>query len=395
MTEQRRTRTASEAQRGGTYYNESAVSALLRYRAHDIYDLRSRVTAIGADKRDVDIWLLAAHVSARHCRIERRSRGAVLMDDGSKNGTYHESRTFGLGLKPSFEALRVGPGGVVLTPGTTFVVGGIDHRYIAIDRAIREAHPALTDILGIEDEVRDQAELVSPSDLILAADSGGHMLITGEPGCEQEALARIVHHISKRRHNPLVERQCVPDDWEARGALLKREAVHGTLVLQLTDAARPIDRGFLSCLFSPEYKIRVIALARTLDVARKALGPAYARPMMHVGLRPLKQRPPAIPRLLDRCLAGLRSPLRVADLTEENQRALRVFPWPENLAQLRETARRLDALIRAPDFCRNLAWPALGVARTTFYRWFDETLRLSEPLVPHERAQALKALLAA
>jgi hypothetical protein len=139
--------------------------------------------------------------------------------------------------------------------------------------------------------------VVSPSDLILAADSGGHMLITGEPDCGQASLARIIHKLSKRRHNRLVVPSCMPPDWQARRARLK-EAAKATVVLTLDDDAAPADPTFVSCLFSAGYQIRVIALAPTVDVACKALGYAYARPMMHVGLRPLRRRRAAIPRLI-------------------------------------------------------------------------------------------------
>lgn len=389
MSERERTKTAPEAQRGGTYEHERAASALLGYYTRDIHDLRSSVTTIGSADRGVDIRLATAYVSAKHCRIELRARGAMLVDHGSKNGTYRESkRTFGLGLKASFEEAHVGTRGVILMPGTTFVVADRDHRYIAIDPAMRTAHPALEDILGTEDEVRDIPELVSPSDLILAADSGGHMLITGEPGCEQETLARIVHQISKRRCKRLVECACVPGDWQARGTLL--DAVKATFLLKLSDDAERIDSRFLSRLFSSADQIRVIVLARTVTVAHAALGPAYVRPMMHVGLRPLARRRTAIPRLLDSWLARNGSPLRVADLTAENQRALRVHRWRGNLTMLRETAERLDAIIRAPEFCRNQARQALGIPRNTFFEWFRSTLRLSMPLMSDERARVIR-----
>jgi pSer/pThr/pTyr-binding forkhead associated (FHA) protein len=99
---------------------------------HDIHYLRTHVTTIGSADTDLDIRIAGIYVSRRHCRIEQRTRGALLMDDGSKNGTYYErERTFGLGLKPLFEDTPVGQMGNVLTPGTTFVVGDRQHRYIA------------------------------------------------------------------------------------------------------------------------------------------------------------------------------------------------------------------------------------------------------------------------
>lgn len=397
MTERTTTQTAPAELRGGTYEREGIATALLWHRTHAMHDLpRTRkVTTIGA-AADRDIEITGKHISAEHCRIERRARGMVLTDEGSKNGTYHETkRSFGLGLKPSFEETRVGSRGVLLVPGTTFVVGDMPHRYIAIDDAMRRDHPALLDILGTEDEVQESQELVSPSDLILAADTAGHMLITGEPGCDQEELARIVHRISKRRRRRLVECDRVPDDKEAQGVLLKEEAVKATLLLNLGDSSEPIASIFVSSLFSSAYQIRVIVLARTVGVASAALGAAYVQPMMHVGLRPLAARRTAILPLLDRWLAARGSPLRVADLTPENRHALLVHDWRENLVKLRETAERLDAIIRAPDFSLNQARKALGVARNTFYSWFSSTLRLSLPLVPDERARALQAALRA
>lgn len=392
MSEQRRTVTTPGDLRGGTFERDGATTSLLEYHAHSIHDLRPYVTNIGSADTGVDIRIAAVHVSGNHCRIEQRPRGALLIDDGSKNGTYHEhKRTFGIGLKPLFEDTRIGATGDVLRPGTTFVVGNRQHRYIALDDAMREEHPALLDILGTEDEVCNSPESVSPSDLILAADSGGHMLITGEPGCEQESLARIVHKLSKRRHSPFVECDRIPDDWQSRSALLKKDADKATLLLNLGDSARPIDIGFVSGLFSSSYQIRVIALARTAAVAHEALSPAYASPMMHVELRPLAKRRAAIHRLLDRWLAKKGSPLRMSDLTAENQRALQMHDWRENLTKLRETAERLDAIIRAPESSLNQARKEFGIARNTFYSWYGSTLRLSLPLVPKERAKALRA----
>ena len=177
------THTAPPDQRGGTYERDSTARALLWYGTHAIHDLRRdrKATSIGSDP-DRDIQIIAKHISGHHCRIENRARGSVLLDEHSKNGTYHETkRTFGLGLKPSFEETRVPADGFHLRSGTTFVVGDLPHRYIAIDDETRRHHPALLDLLGTEDEIQGIPELVSPSDFILAADSGGHMLITGHP----------------------------------------------------------------------------------------------------------------------------------------------------------------------------------------------------------------------
>src|SRR5262249_32487080 len=150
-----------------------------------------KVSTIGSAP-DRDIVIEGDYVSSHHCRVEHRSRGQIVIDEGSKNGTYCETkRSLGLGLRPVFEETRASAAGFLLVPGMTFVVGAMPHRYLALDDAMRTNHPALLDILGSEEEVRSKRELVSPSDLILAADGVGHMLITGDPSCEPEELARI------------------------------------------------------------------------------------------------------------------------------------------------------------------------------------------------------------
>jgi len=96
--------------------------------------------------------------------------------------------------------------------------------------------------------------------------------------------------------------------------------------------------------------------------------------------------------MLDRWFAAWGNPLRVADLTPENRRRILAHDW-RTFDKLRETAQRLDAIIRAPTL--NQARLALGVARSTFYAWFGSTLRLEDPLVPPERERALIAKIAA
>jgi hypothetical protein len=398
VTKQQATRTAPAERRAGTYESDDDVIALLRYGTHNILDVpRSQELATMGTGCDRDLVLCGEDISARHCRLERRSRGVLVTDDASKNGlAYEVKRNLGFALKPSFEDKRDTGEGFVLTPGLTFVVGAEPHRFIALDAAMREAYPTLLEILGREDELRGGTEgevTPSPSDLILAADGAGHILITAKPGCEQEQLARIIHKISKRRGQQLVEIDHVPEDRKAQNAIVKRDATRSTLVLHLGDNRKRLDPAFVSSMFSPSFQIRVIVIARTVNQARRALGHEHWRPLMHVALRPLSHRRPGIHRLLDEWLAARNSPLRVADLTPQNQRALLICPWRENLKALRQTAVRLDAIVRA-GFSRKKAAASLGIARQTFYSWFGNTLRLTKPLVPDARARVLTATLA-
>jgi hypothetical protein len=125
---------------------------------------------------------------------------------------------------------------------------------------MREHHPTLIEILGREDAVRSASEggeTPGPADLILAADSPGHLLLTGKLGCEQEELARIIHKISKRRRQPIVEIDHVPDDRKGQNAIVKHKARKATLVLHLGKNRKRLDPVFVSAMFSPGYQIRV------------------------------------------------------------------------------------------------------------------------------------------
>ncbi|TMQ03566.1 MAG: FHA domain-containing protein [Deltaproteobacteria bacterium] len=111
--------TAPPDRRGGTYERDSTARAVLWYGTDTIHDLRreQKATTIGSDA-DRDIQIIAEHISGHHCRIENRARGTVLVDERSKNGTYYETRrSFGAGLKPSFDETRVPAEGFRLRPG--------------------------------------------------------------------------------------------------------------------------------------------------------------------------------------------------------------------------------------------------------------------------------------
>ena len=189
----------------------------------------------------------------------------------------------------------------------------------------------------------------------------------------------------------------MPDDQEAQRALVRDEANKATLVLNLLgdevgDSPGPLDARVVASLFSPSYQIRVIVLTRTVELASALLGAAYVQPMMRVSLRPLAERRTAIEPMFDRWFAVHGSPLRIADLTPENRRRILTHDW-RTLGKLRETAERLDAIVRAPSL--NQARKALGVPRNTFYSWFGNTLRLEDPLVSAAREPGLLAALAA
>jgi hypothetical protein len=385
---------ASPDRRAGIYEHDDEVISLLWYSTHSILDLPPGPLITAGRARDCDLVIPGDDVSKHHFLLHRRSSGLWVTDDASTNGLgYASSGPPGVALKPSFNDKRDMGEGFPLTPGMTLVVGAEPYRFLALDAEMRKHHPTLIEILGREDEVRsasEAGETPGPADFILAANGPGHLLITGKVGCEHAELARIVHKISKRRRLPIAEIHDVPEDRKRQNAILKEEAQRGTLVLHLPKDPKRLDPAFVSAMFSPSYQIRVIVTARTPKQARRALGHQYWRTLMHAALCPMARRRAAIHRLIDDRLAALGSVLRVADLTPHNQQALLVNPWRDNLRGVRETAVRLDAIVRA-GFQRAVAAEALGIPAQTFYNWYGVTMRLTKELVPKARAAALIA----
>lgn len=408
MTKQPITSTAPSDRRAGTYDHDDEVIGLLQYGTDNIIDVPRDLRYVTAGQaRDRNLILVGKFVSANHFVMERRARGLVVTDDASKNGlAYEVGRDFGPALKTLFQDRRDTGEGFLLVPGTSFVVGAEPYRFVALDDVMRAHHARLVEILGRENEAHGTSEggetpshgttkdgeTPTPSDLLLAARSPCHLLITGKPGCDQEELARAIHMISQRRRQPIIEVGEVPQDRASQSVLLKERSPGTTLVVNLGADRKRLDPAFVSSMLSPSYRLRVLVIACTANQARRSLGHHHWRSLRHIALLPLAQRRSDILPLLDQWLSVRGSVLRVADLTSHNQRALQFNPWRENLRALREAAVRLDAIALA-GFSRKRAAAQLGILRQTFDHWFNNTMRLTKPLVPDSRKRELTASL--
>jgi hypothetical protein len=359
------TQTVPDVQSGGVHVGSDLVTWLQLCGADTMYALRPLRRGIKhytfGSASDQDIVLPGPYVSARHGRLVRTPLGLRVVDLQSRNGTYFEGRR-----KKSF----------YLEPGQTFVVGACSHRVLALNDEMHAHYPALTAILGYDDEHVAQRETPSPSELIVSAVAGPHMLIVSEPHCDQVRLARIVHAISLLRVRPLVAFDHVPGNEAMQSDPALDQAA--TVLLNLEDNRAPLDPTFTSRLFSPRNLTRVIVLARSVRVANAVLGEHYVQQMKEVRLAPPSGRPGAIHRLLDMMFQERGTSLRVSAMTPYNQAALRSHRWAHNFASLREAADRLVVVARQGSLRKTAL--ALGIPPATFHNWYANILGLTQPL---------------
>lgn len=354
-----KTQTLPDAQRGPWLEQPDVVTMLQVFGSATEFALpvdRRRFTLGSAP--DCDVPVRDPSISKLHCIIERRGHVLRVTDQASYNGTFFDGRR-----ETTFD----------LRPGNTFTVSSV--RFLALNREMHAAYPTLADILGAEDE-EDPRE-TSPGELILIATTGSHVLITGERGCDQDQLARMLHSVSLRRGREIVELEAVPTDRAQQRAIIDR-ASRSTLVVTIDEQRAVMDGAFSASLFSPSYQIRVIAIAPTMSKATAVLGAANMQTIRVVAVRPLSQRAGAIPRLLDRLLTARSSPLRVSDLTRANQAALQAYSWPENLIDLRVAADRLAMIAITPSIRK--AAEKLELHPSSLHYWLDH-LSLSAPIV--------------
>jgi two-component system nitrogen regulation response regulator NtrX len=196
------------------------------------------------------------------------------------------------------------------------------------------------------------------------------LLLTAEPGCEPEALARFVHQSGAHAGEPFIN--CNPRAWREEQALdallgtdghagLFEQAGAGTIYLgdieELPEAARRLLTGVLE---SGSYTrggagatvslgARVMATALPGIEARAGNGGAISRELyaqlavLPLRVPPLREYAEDVPELLRQCTdqltEGERLQFRRCSVAAQNR--LRNYPWPDNLRELRNLLRRL------------------------------------------------------
>ena len=279
----------------------------------------------GGGSRKCEISLPERDLSATHFMLERRDRSLRLYDLHSARGTWvMDSRITTADLRA----------------GSTFTAKPVT--FVAMNDAMRKHRPDLVEIVGAYWGH-------SPDRIMVEAAGSGHLVITGEPGCEHERLAVAIHEMSPRQARELITIEPPGSDRAKLVEQVKRASqdaasIGTTVVLKLAAGATRLDETFLSMLFSPTYGIRVIVVGHHIDDARHALGESIVALFQHVLLRPLVYRKEEVDQLLDRRFRVRGAPqLRAAELFDHNRMALQRYSWPENLAELRLVADILVA----------------------------------------------------
>lgn len=299
-----------------------------------------------------DVRVVDRHVSAQHCLLARRGQRLRVVDQDSHNGTYfggRRERTFDLG------------------PGDVFKVAGVS--LMAMTAEMREAHAVLSEVVDSGASARTSVATV---DWILAEVlKGGHVLMLGEPACDQERLARAIHAASYRRHAPFQQSSVFPAERLEQRKMLDK-ARNTSLFFVVRHDSTPPDEAFRSMLLSADFCVRLLVSAPSLAVAVNCFGLEATSRMRQILICPVRERMGQVPLLLDRFLEEQGSSLRIADLTKANQRALLSHKWPENLEELHDAAARMAALAKHGSMRK--AALALDMARTTLQSWLDRIM---------------------
>jgi len=207
----------------------------------------------------------------------------------------------------------------------------------------------------IEDEMvllggREATRLVE-RDIQLASDRDVPVLISGEAGVGKHVVARLIHERSRRAAAPLVT---IDGDAFPRGI---ERASNGTLILDrpwaMSPAAQAALMGFLETGEIPDrppvdgsisLDIRTIAVT-CRDLLRESIAePLYYRlNVIHIPVRPLRDRIEDLPPLLSRFLADAASARRVPVPAVSSQalNAMMQYHWPGNVRELKELVEAL------------------------------------------------------
>jgi DNA-binding NtrC family response regulator len=289
-------------------------------------------------------------ISRQHARIVLRGGSPVVLDLGSRNGTFVD------GARVSEAALRPG---AVLSVGPVLLLV-----HLASATQLPPRHPTL---IGRSSEL---ATLLTELDRVARTPSA--VLVQGETGTGKELVAREIHNRSGRK-GPFVAINCggLPDSLladelfgHARGAFtgadkdrvgLVEASSGGTLFLdEIGDASAGLQVSLLRVLQEGEVRrlgstqsVRVdlrVCAATHVDLAQAVASgrfreDLYARLSRWVLQVPaLRQRPDDIPHLVAHFAKRFSG--RSVPITQALAQSFFLHPWPRNVRELEAAVER-------------------------------------------------------
>ncbi len=327
--------------------------------------------SLGSDP-GCDLALADEAVSSRHAEIELGERGALLVDQGSTNGSWLGDRRVERAFLAPKDEIRVGR--------TVIRVALLTPEEVAVGEGGRWG-----ELIGASLPMR---ELFAQLDRIAASDSP--VMLEGESGTGKDVAARALHARSRRAEAAFVVFDCAaanPELLEAtlfgwrRGAFsgahddragLFEEADGGALYLDGLDELplalqakllRALDQGEVRRLGAGEatrVDVRPIAATRrrlAAEVERGAFREDlfHRLQILHATLPPLRHRDGDVPLLARHFLAELGDGRL---LGEEALAALAAYRWPGNVRELRNALLRGLAFATSPELApRHLQLP--------------------------------------
>jgi DNA-binding NtrC family response regulator len=298
------------------------------------------------------------YVSARHCVIERRTNGTlVVRDSESRNGTFIDGNPI--------EAAELRVGSYLAIGRTTLVAiaahGGERRRAVEL---LRGRDPALRTTI-------DQARRTARTEC--------SVLIVGETGTGKDLLARVIHEGSRRASGPFVAVNCgaIPRELVASelfghekgaftGAADTRdgffvEAHGGTLFLdEIGELPMELQPNLLRVLETRRVRrvgghserlidVRIVAATNQIDglgtdTSRLRLDLYHRLATVVLSMPPLRDRMADLGELVEGILADTALEYGKKRISSEGWEALASYGWPGNIRELRGAITRAAAL---------------------------------------------------